>query len=267
MFSHTIHESVRKRVYFDWFLLSFLAGHVNAGGFLACERFVTHVTGFATLAGVALFKSGIMPALAILSVPLYFLLGVMLSAYLTERKLAHRVHGNRYAPVMGLVATLLAAVAIFGYFDFFGTFGDTVILHQDYVLLALLCGASGLQNAAITSSSGATVRTTHLTGITTDLGLGIIRHRLGKLDAPAKEREYKANKLRAATIGSFILGSFVGAFCYVQWSYLGFLVPAAIALWTANEARREGAVGRRVPPPAKEKKPRMRAPSEEVQSR
>lgn len=241
MFSHTIHESVRKRVYFDWFLLSFIAGHINAGGFLACERFVTHVTGFATLAGVALFKNGIIAALAVLSVPLYFLLGVMLSGFLTERRISHRVHGNRYAPVMGLVAAMLGAVAVLGYFDYFSTFGQTVIMSQDYVFLALLCGASGLQNAAITSASGSTVRTTHLTGITTDLGLGIIRHRLGNLDTKAKEREFKANKLRAATITSYILGSFVGAFCYVQWQYAGFIIPSALALWTANEARREGA--------------------------
>lgn len=240
MFSHTIHESVRKRVYFDWFLLSFLAGHVNVGGFLACERFVTHVTGFASLAGIAFFKRGIIPALAVLSVPFYFLLGVMLSAYLTESKRAHSVHGNRYAPVMGLVAALLAAAAILGYLDFFGAFGATANIRRDYIFLALLCAASGLQNAAITSASGATVRTTHLTGITTDLGLGIVRHRLGKLDAGAKEREYKANKLRAATITSFILGSFVGAFCYEQWAYLGFLVPATLALYAAYEARREG---------------------------
>ena len=52
MFHHRIHDKVGYKTYLDWFLLAFLGGHVNAGGYLACHRFVSHVTGFATLAGV-----------------------------------------------------------------------------------------------------------------------------------------------------------------------------------------------------------------------
>ena len=63
-------------------------------------------------------------------------------------------------------ALSLVASACLGYFHFFGEFGEEVRLKRDYFFLALLCAASGLQNAAITTASGATVRTTHLTGLT-----------------------------------------------------------------------------------------------------
>ena len=70
----------------------------------------------------------------------------------------------------------------------FGEFGEPLRLKRDYLLLALLCTASGLQNAVVSSLSGSIIRTTHLTGTTTDLGIGLIRvlystgdpHRLAK---------------------------------------------------------------------------------------
>jgi len=237
MFDHSIHKSAPKRVYFDWFLLAFLAGHVNVGGYLACHRFVTHVTGFATLAGIEFYHFNLLGALAVLSVPAYFFAGVVISGYLTEGNFARKIQGNRFAPVMGLVAGMLAAVAILGWFNVFGQFGAPAELGNDYLLLALLCGASGLQNAAITSASGSTVRTTHLTGLTTDMGLGLVRLVWGGLDGPHRENEFRANKLRAATILAFIAGGAAGTFSYMWFSYLGFLLPAGIALYISHEAK------------------------------
>lgn len=256
MFAHTIDKVVPRKTYLDWLLLAFLAGHVNVGGFLSCQRFVTHVTGFATLAGIEIFRLNFLGAIAILSVPAYFFAGVMVSGYLTEGNFARRVHGNRYAPVMGLVSAMLFLVAGLGTLKIFGTFGEPAQIQKDYLLLALLCGASGLQNAAITSASGSTIRTTHLTGLTTDMGLGWVRILWGNLDAPHRENERRANKLRVFTILSFIAGGAVGTFCYMWLSYLGFVVPACIAYYCAREAK--GAVR---PPPETKSAPIPRDPS------
>lgn len=237
-FGHRLHDKVAKRVYLDWFLMCMIAGHVNAGGFLSCERFVTHVTGFATLAGVDFYQGKWFDALAVLSIPVYFLLGVMLSAYLTEKHFVHKVHGNRFAPVLWIVGVLLLGAGVLGYNNYFGEFGKSAVLHQDYILLALLCGASGLQNAAISSASGYTVRTTHLTGITTDLGIGIIRYFSHHMGQSEKEKEYLATKVRALTILSFVFGSTVGAYSYFNFKYLGFLLPAIAAFYVAFMASR-----------------------------
>ncbi|MBI5245902.1 MAG: DUF1275 domain-containing protein [Elusimicrobia bacterium] len=241
MFIHKIHDKVDGKTYFDWFVLAFLAGSVNAGGYLACHRFVSHVTGFATIGGVAIEKRDWIEAAGTLAIPLYFLLGAMLSAYFTEKKLAAKVHGERYAPVMWIVAFLLGVVALGGALGYFGSFGGPPNIKHNFILLACLCGACGLQNAAITSGSGATIRTTHMTGLTTDLGLGLIRAEIHHLSEEHRREERLANALRFGTIFFFICGSVCAAFVFARWQYRGFCLPMLIALYAAWVARRSEA--------------------------
>lgn len=234
MFRHHLYRAISHRTYFFWFLLSFLSGSVNAGGFLAAERFVSHVTGFATLFGVAIGKGQWAGALGILSVPIYFLGGNMVAAYFVDRPI-HQNKRPHYALVMTLVCSLLVVAAAGGTLGWFGSFGHEPALRQDYFLLALLCAASGLQNAAISTASGASVRTTHLTGITTDLGTGLVRAFYDKAHYAA---EMKASLLRIGTIVSFLLGSAAGAVLYLRFNYLGFLMPASLAALTVWESLR-----------------------------
>ena len=234
MFRHRLNTATSWRTHFDWLLLSFIAGSVNTGGYLAAHRFVSHVTGFATLFGIDAAGGHWDKALGILSVPLFFLLGVMVSAYLVDRR-AHLGQRPHYAVVMSLVCICLISAALGGYFELFGVFGHEVRLKQDYFLLALLCAASGLQNAAISTASGATVRTTHLTGLTTDLGTGLVR---AFSDKRLYSSEMKAIRFRLGTIVSFALGSAVGAYAYFQFHYLGFLLPASLAAFSVFEARK-----------------------------
>ena len=232
MFRHRLQKASSWRTRFDWFLLSFLAGNVNAGGYLAAHRFVTHVTGFATLFGIDAARGRWDGAIGIASIPIYFLLGVIISAYLVDRRV-HQDKRPKYALVMSLVGLCLVGAALGGYFHFFGNFGSDPRLKRDYLLLALLCGASGLQNAAISSSSGATVRTTHLTGLTTDLGTGLVR---AFSNPKLYQSEIRATRLRLGTIAAFCSGSAVGAYFYLKLQYLGFLIPAALAAYSAFEA-------------------------------
>lgn len=237
MFKHKIHEKADFKTYFGWLMLSFLAGNVNTGGFLSAQTFVSHVTGFATLSGISLERGYIMESLGFLTIPAFFLGGVMLSGYLTEKQSA-KSHGQKFAPVMGLVAAILGVVSLFGYVGWFGQFGSAANLEHDYFLLALLCGACGLQNAAITSATGSTIRTTHLTGLTTDLGLGLIRAEVYPQSNEQKAADRHANKLRLLTVIAFTLGSAVGAFMYIRFHYLGFLLPMCIAIYAAWDARK-----------------------------
>ncbi len=236
MFNHRLSEPASLKTHLDWFLLSFLAGSVNTGGFLACGRFVSHVTGFATLTGVSLESGHFVEALGILTIPGYFLAGSMVAGYLTERNRSDKNHEHRYAPVMWLVAACLALATLGGALNLFGQFGAPEDLAHDYFLLALLCGACGLQNAAITSASGSTIRTTHLTGLTTDLGLGIIRAEVHYESAANRQAERKANLLRAGTILSFMTGSLIGAMIFSRLHFTGFLMPTLIAVYAAVTA-------------------------------
>lgn len=210
-----------------WLSLAFQSGIINTGGFLACHRFVTHTTGFATLIGVELAQDNLILSLGMLTVPVFFLLGAMISAYFIDHNLL-RAKKPRYSVVLFLMTLCMAVITIAGALGFFGSFGEDLILTRDYVLLALLCLASGLQNACITSAFGAVVRTTHLTGTTTDLGIGLVRIISG-IHHHTFRQEYRATLIRAGLIGFFILGSF-SSFLFQQIKYLGFLIPFMISL-------------------------------------
>lgn len=238
MFRHRFHDHVGLTVHFNWFLLSFMAGSINVGGFLSCQRFVSHVTGFATLAGVDMALGSTGDALAILSIPFYFLGGVVLAGYFTDARI---VRGKQplYPMIMLIVSFCLVLVTVGGMNSWFGVFGHEAVIKDDYFLLALLCGASGLQNAAITSASGGTMRTTHLTGMTTDLGLGLVRGYFLKHDPQHLKHEVTINIRRIISISSFILGSAVGAVFFLKYGYVGFALPSLIAIYLTNHSLRE----------------------------
>ncbi|MCB0370225.1 MAG: DUF1275 domain-containing protein, partial [Bdellovibrionales bacterium] len=97
-------------------------------------------------------------------------------------------------------------------------------LSQEYIMLVLLSAASGIQNALITYVSKSVVRTTHLTGLTTDLGVGIIRL-FSSPNSHTKKEEQKATGMRLGIIISFILGSWLGGLVFYYHHYWGFLIP------------------------------------------
>lgn len=232
MFNHSLDQNVDRHVYLNWFLLSLSGGFINAGGFLATGRFVSHVTGFATLFGVDLAKVQFQDAFGILSVPVFFLIGSFIAGILIDHP-RHLGHKPRFDWVMGISSACLILAATGGELSIFGTFGETFKLEQSYILLVLLCLSCGLQNAAITSSSGKSVRTTHLTGLTTDLGLGLARLFSLGLTHNLSHKEIRANFLRAGSIASFIIGSVLGAGVFLSFGYKGFLFPAAISIYAA----------------------------------
>lgn len=204
--------------------MAFQAGLLNIGGFLACHRFVSHVTGFSTFVGVEINIHGHNQALGMLSVPLFFLSGAAISGFLVDLRIKTQ-QKPRYYVSFGIIFFLLATVLAGGVGGYFGTFGEPLNLTRDYALLALLCLICGIQNGTITTASRAVVRTTHLTGITTDLGLGIVRyfyrHKLGS----AVENEGRANLMRVGIIFFFTLGSVAGGFVFKRMEYWGFLIP------------------------------------------
>lgn len=230
MTQHSINSiMITRGALFKWSLMAFIAGSINAGGFLACNRFVSHVTGFATLFGVGVAVKDILGALSMLSVPGFFLMGSMVAAYLTDARL-QKGRKARFGVVMLLVALLLLMAALLGHLQIFGTFGREYHDRQDYFLLSLLCGASGLQNAAVTTGSRSLMRATHLTGMTTDLGIGLVRVLFGSHDNGMKRTEFYRTFVRLSIILAFCFGSVVGAILFTKYGYLGFLLPMILAL-------------------------------------
>lgn len=238
MFEYRIEDKPSRTVIAHWFLMSFNAGCINAGGFLATGRFVSHVTGFATLFGVDLAERKYEAALGILSVPLFFLLGSFIAGMLIDRPIFQKKKPH-FDYVMALSALCLLLTGTIGEFTQAGVFiGGATKLKQAYTLLVLLCLACGLQNGALTTSTGRNVRTTHLTGLLTDLGLGLARLLSFRARDKRLVQEVEAEWLRAGSIAAFVLGSAAGALFFSRLGYHGFLLPAAIAAYAAWHGRR-----------------------------
>lgn len=213
-----------------WLCLVFASGCVNSGGWIAAAKFTTHVTGFATLFGIHLSRSHWAEAVAISSIPAYFLAGAMISALLVDRRI-QRDQPPLYGLPILLSAGLLAIAALGGDSGWFGMFGKDSAVSEEYVLLLVLALASGLQNATVTTATGAVMRATHMTGLTTDLGLGLVRYFY--VSGPEKRIEVRATMVRVLTLLFFVGGSVAGAYFFLTLQYQGFLVPAAISFVVA----------------------------------
>jgi len=189
-------------------VLTFCAGLINAVAFLGfAHGAVTHVTGEVTGFSIALSKAN-WPVLSHLaSVVLAFFFGSIICGIIVRD--SHLKIGRRYGIVLVLESLLLCA-SIAG-FQSNSMFGE--------IIASLACG---LQNAMVSMYSGAIVRTTHMTGIVTDLGT-LIGRRIG-----GTKFDYHAVCLYSLLLISFIIGGSIGVFVFETINYFALLLPAFI---------------------------------------
>lgn len=189
-------------------LLALAAGCINAVGYL-CFRHqpVTHLTGTSTVLGIAVAHGDLPEALHWGMSIASFLIGAILSGLIVEQRTLQL--GSRYGVVLMIESLLLFAAA-------------PLIHNANDLGLYLASAACGLQNAMVSTYSGATLRTTHLSGIFTDLGL-YIGQRLRGLNV-----DMLRIHVCLLVASNFILGATLGAlgFAYIQERVL--LVPAAL---------------------------------------
>lgn len=209
---------------FTWALLAFQGGYVNVGGLLSIHLFVSHITGFSAHFGTEILNGHYLIALSFLLVPLFFLFGAFFSSLFTEiRKKRHQE--PVYIHILGVLSLIFLIITIFGSKKYFGNFGEPFANFRDFILLSLLTFSCGAQNAIFTHYSNSIIRTTHLTGITTDLGIGLAKYFISK-----DTDEQRINKIRIDIIFSFVLGSLFGAYIFPKIQFLGFVVPVILSL-------------------------------------
>lgn len=219
---------------FIWFILAFQGGLLNVGGYLASHRFVSHITGYATLFGEQVSNFDWINAAGMILVPVTYIFGVMVSAWFIERR---RLRGKRprYRRVFIFIIFNLLVISIAGSLGYLGIFGEAFNFKRDYLLLFILVLTCGLQNAMITSASGHVIRTTHITGPTTDLGIGLVR--MWTIRQNIDKKELFATFCRIGIIFSFILGSVVGALIFKQIKFQGFFLPVILSTFAAYRLR------------------------------
>lgn len=195
-------------VWLGGWLLSFIAGVVNAVGFLGIgHEAVSHLTGTATLSAIALAHGNLPEFLHFAVVALAFFVGAILSGAIIQQSTLKL--GRCYGVVLFLESALLfLAIPILSSGHFAG--------------LYLAACACGLQNAMASSYSGAVIRTTHVSGMVTDIGI-ILGHWLRRLPPDGKRL-----RLYTLLISGFVAGGVVGALLFFRIAYLALLLPATL---------------------------------------
>jgi uncharacterized membrane protein YoaK (UPF0700 family) len=207
-----------------WPLLAFQAGYLNAFGFLACGRYVSHITGFGSQIGVALAAQKIDLILELLGFPVFFIAGALVSGIwsiaLIERKMV-----PKYDRIVASFPILLTILIIMGGRGTFGVFGEQFVSLNDCILLYLLSFICGLQNGCFSTMTRGQIRTTHLTGVITDIGTDLARMFFGKLNAHELSVTKKVNLSRVFIFISFSLGSVESVIASKKLEYFALFVP------------------------------------------
>ncbi|MNX92313.1 hypothetical protein D3C86_1244490 [compost metagenome] len=112
--------------------------------------------------------------------------------------------------------------------SFIAVFGQNLIVQNPNIIACSLLFAMGLQNSLVTRISNATVRTTHLTGLFTDLGIELSQLFFYKQKGQTATL-FSSIKLRITIISFFLIGAVVGGIFYSKIG-LHVLLLGAIAL-------------------------------------
>lgn len=217
-------RTVQANQQLGW-VLAFVAGAINAGGFLAVQQYTSHVTGMVSaladnlaLGQLALVVDGIVAVLS-------FLAGAVCSAVLVNFARRNGM-ASEYALPLLLEAALILCL---------GLLGARLATYEGLLVpftVVLLCFIMGLQNAVVTKLSNAVIRTTHLTGIVTDLGIEIGRLMYWNRD-PTAGPAVRADRDRMVVLGgllaAFLVGGIAGAFGFKLLGYVS-TVPLALLL-------------------------------------
>jgi uncharacterized membrane protein YoaK (UPF0700 family)/anti-anti-sigma regulatory factor len=228
--------------------LSWVAGYTNVITFIVCAVVTSHATGNVThfgkalvdrldgrgapgAGGEALYFGGLVAS---------FFLGAVVSGCMTEgaRRVGFR---SKYMLPIALEALLLCFLCVA--LDVYRA-GGTAAMY--YAITGVASFAMGLQNATITRVSGAVVRTTHLTGVVTDMGLEGVQYALWLWDKTRSARPGRRGRvlrvsqrhpsvlrllLLASIVGSFLFGVVAGTFAWHRLPQYAMVVPVGFLLW------------------------------------
>lgn len=199
-------------------LLSFVAGIVNVAGFLAVQKLTTNVTGHFAFFVDEIFKLNFWNGFVYFLYIFFFFLGSFVSNYLVEL-ISQKTERNIYVFPASIEILILFSL---------GILGGNLIPENPNIIACSLLFAMGLQNSLVTKISNATVRTTHLTGLFTDLGIELSQLFFYK-ETEMKQKLYSSIKLRLTIISFFFIGGIIGGIFYVKIK-LKVLFIAGIAL-------------------------------------
>lgn len=201
-------------------LLCLTAGFVNAAGFLAFSVLTTNVTGHAALFAERVAMQDWETARVVALWMVLFIAGAFISSMIVS--LIGRNQQFSYVIPILIELVILFIVALTGY-----RYDGSLATRELYA--GSLLFVMGMQNSLVSMISGSVVRTTHLTGTFTDLGIELaqVTQKGNRSNTVLRSRI----KLRLAIILFFLFGAVLGAYLFSRFHFHAFLLPVAILLY------------------------------------
>ncbi|OHX14855.1 hypothetical protein BI347_01895 [Chromobacterium sphagni] len=207
--------------------MAFIAGAINAGGFLAVHRYTSHVSGVVSGMADAWAMGEVRLALSLLVMLCCFIGGAMHSTWLILWARRQRLRGGYGVSMMEEAALLLL----------FGLLGAGLSLHKGLFTpptVMLLCFIMGMHNTIVTKLSGGLLRSTHMTGIATDIGIELAKMSYYNRQQGPRVQAVRANRSKfrvySLILLSFFAGGVVGALGFKHLGF-GFTLPLALLLF------------------------------------
>jgi uncharacterized membrane protein YoaK (UPF0700 family) len=228
-------------------LLAGVAGAVNATGFVALGMHTSHMSGNMATLGESLATGNWHGARLAGQLLLSFLLGAVAATALLEAS-RHRARGRHAAPLL-LEVSLLGGI---------GVWLSSVPGTREPTVMWGLAFAMGLQNALVTRVSGAVVRTTHMTGVITDIGIQLVqmvtwvregargqgaRGLLRQVRELPSAIQFERTRLHLGLGLAFLFGCTSGPMLFLQYGAATLGLPCAVLLllvvldWSPAAAR------------------------------
>jgi len=215
-----------------WLVSAFKAGFINSAGFLATGKFVSHVTGFGTQMGIAVGHEDYFFGVELLVIPLFFILGGVITSFILDQNYK-RKECPPFFIIQGLITLMIGLVIYAGEgMEFNNTPFDIDNKYSvlELFILSSLCFICGLKNSLVTWATFGKIRVTHLTGLSTDIGLNLIRSFKKNYPHPRMKESRIVNFVRIMTLISFSVGAVASAIIIPKIGYKGFLVVFFISL-------------------------------------
>ncbi len=196
-------KKLPKWVEIGGFTLAAMAGFINAIGLLGFKHHaVSHLTGTTTFFSLELARGNISIAGHLLIIIASFFIGSTISGYIIGNSVLKL--GRRYS-----VALLIEALLLL--------FSMVLLIKNRETGHYFASIACGLQNAMTSTFSGAIIRTTHLSGLFTDLGIAL------GLRLRGLKSDMRQILLHITLIGGFVGGGILGTLCFDRIQFMAML--------------------------------------------
>tara|TARA_R110002051_G_scaffold1700_3_gene9624 strand:+ start:12995 stop:13735 length:741 start_codon:yes stop_codon:yes gene_type:complete len=199
-------------------LTAFSAGMVNVASVIIFFAFTSNVTGHYAILAEEIAKQNWYEAAVVFGWIFAFFIGNFMSNII----IIHSKKNSYQSHAIPLVVEILCLLSV----GFYGQYVYTETLTETEIMIAIMLFAMGIQNGLTASISNFAVKTTHLTGLTTDLG--ILLAMFTKKEFRENEKMKGKARLLLVIVSSYLTGGIFAGVVYLNIQFMVFIVACFV---------------------------------------